>query len=60
MIILEEKETKSEMDIEKNSPTLIKQDQDIILRDSIPDSHFSKWPCISFTPLPIYNEQDNL
>ena len=56
MTILEEKETKSEMYIEKTSPTLIKQDEDIILRDSIPDSHFVYGPCVSFTPLPICNE----
>ena len=60
LTILEDKETKFGIYIGKTSPTLIKHDQDILLRGSIPKSHFSDGPCVSFKPLPICNEQDNL
>ena len=58
--ILGEKETKSEIYIGITSPTLIKPDQDNLLKGSIPKSHFFDGPCVSFKPLPICNEQDNL
>ena len=60
LTILEDKETKFEIYIGKTSPTLIKHDQDILLRGSIPESHFPDGPFVSFKPLPICNEQDNL